>query len=154
MQGDDSITRPYGGLGVGLSNARQLAQVMGGTAGVDSCPGEGSVFWLEVPVQVAALDRLLVAPGDAGGVVQTEPLAGTPGEFVRAMDYLLELRGLLRADDMRARASLHAAPPALRALIGEEGFERLWREVEGFDFPAAVLTLDRIETRLASGVPD
>ena len=154
VQGDDSITRPYAGLGVGLSNARQLAQVMGGTAGVDSRPGEGSVFWLEVPVQVATLDRLLVAPGDVGGVLQAEPLAGTPGEFVRAMDYLLELRGLLRADDMRARASLHAAPPALRALIGEEGFERLWREVEGFDFPAAVLTLDRIETRLASGVPD
>lgn len=154
VQGDDSITRPYGGLGIGLSNARQLAEVMGGTAGVESRQGEGSIFWLEVPVQAATLDRLLGASADVGGVPQAEPMYSAPGESVRAMDYLLELRGLLRADDMRARASLHAAPPALRALIGEEGFERLSREVEGFDFPAAVLTLDRIEKRLASGVPD
>lgn len=70
---------------------------MGGTAGVESRQGEGSIFWLEIRVRAATLDRLLVASADVGGVPQAEPMYSAPGESVRAMDYLLELRGLLRA---------------------------------------------------------
>ncbi|NHA14068.1 PAS domain S-box protein [Thioalkalivibrio sp. XN279] len=47
-QGDTSITREYGGTGLGLSVTRGLAQLMGGRVGVDSRPGEGSRFWFEV----------------------------------------------------------------------------------------------------------
>lgn len=43
-QVDDSITRPYGGLGLGLFNAKQLIDMMGGHIQVASSPGEGSVF--------------------------------------------------------------------------------------------------------------
>ena len=43
-QGDSAMTRKYGGLGIGLSNTRELARLMGGEAGVDSLAG-GSAFW-------------------------------------------------------------------------------------------------------------
>lgn len=45
-QGDNSQTRLYSGLGVGLAMSKRIAQAMGGNAGCTSTLGVGSVFWL------------------------------------------------------------------------------------------------------------
>jgi signal transduction histidine kinase len=61
-QVDGSTTRRYGGSGLGLSLARRLAQVLGGDIFVDSIPGEGSTFRVELPLEYREPERLSHSP--------------------------------------------------------------------------------------------
>ncbi len=70
MQADGSMTRKYGGTGLGLAISKQLAEMMGGSVGLESEVGKGSRFWFTVrlarqagaarPHRTRALDGLRV----------------------------------------------------------------------------------------------
>ena len=71
-QANTSTTREFGGTGLGLSIARSLVQLHGGQLGVTSEEGVGSVFFFELPYEVA--DARAAQPvAHAGRLTPFEP---------------------------------------------------------------------------------
>ena len=117
-QVDASTTRQYGGTGLGLTISKQLAELMGGAAGVTSEEGQGSVFWFTVRlgIQEEWLNLPAVARIDAHPMLNL--LAGHHARVLLAEDSIINQQvalSILKKLGLRADAVADGAE-AVKAL--------------------------------------
>ena len=111
-QADASMTRRFGGTGLGTTIARQFAELMGGHIGVESTLGGGSRFWVQLP---------LAAGQEPPQAASSQTLRLPPLRLLIADDVpqnleLLELRlGPLGHQITKAANGLEAVQHATRA---------------------------------------
>ena len=105
------------GTGLGLSLCKHLIEAMGGRIGVESEPGQGTVFWVELPLiqrTPAATERKLDAPIPT---VAELPRATAPRTLLYIEDNLSNLRLVERILARRPEVTL------LSAMQGSTGLE-------------------------------
>ena len=147
-QGDATTTRQHGGIGVGLSIAKQLVDLMGGVISFDSRTNEGTTFWFTIPFEKRVSERLAVA--------------GTKNAFPGARVLILDesetnrklLQHYVAAWGMRSRVAVDAEE-ALDRLRSEAGlgdpyraviFDRRLKGRDGFSLASEIKSDPNIST--------
>ena len=110
---DASPRRRFGGSGLGLSICRELALAMGGQVGVDSQLGQGSRFWLELPLLAEAAPALQGLPTADPGLVGLRVLVAEDNPVNMLITVaLLEGWGVQVEQVVNGRAAVHSVATA------------------------------------------
>ncbi|MDT0682981.1 ATP-binding protein [Roseicyclus sp. F158] len=139
---DSSYARQAGGTGLGLGIARRLVDIMGGRIGAESEPGEGSLFWVRLPM--VAADQ--AASGTPIAADAPDP-GGRPLSILLVEDNEINrfvAREMLQSDG-------HEVTEAVNGQAGVEWAERRRFDVILMDISMPVMDGQEAARRIRSG---
>jgi two-component system sensor histidine kinase RpfC len=125
-QVDNERTRKYGGTGLGTAIAKNLAKAMGGDLDFESSPGNGTSFYVEVPLPAALSDASSTTSPERSGM----PISALHDPFRKHRSLVKPQRVLVGDDHATNRMVLRrllekAGHTVIEAEGGEQVLERL-----------------------------
>jgi signal transduction histidine kinase/CheY-like chemotaxis protein len=121
-QGDASTTRRYSGLGLGLSIAKQIVELHGGTVAAESPgPGQGATFHVSLPVRGPDAGTATPLPRPPQAEEPSEPTAmpepSMAGLKVLIVDDVEDTRDLMQVLLQNQQAEVLAVASGAQALV-------------------------------------
>ncbi len=148
-QSDSSVTRQFGGTGLGLTISRELAARMGGILRAESEPGKGSTFRFVFPCAVAALEA--EAPG--GPLLPTIPTANTGRRILVVEDNRINQRLMLAIlKKLGHHVTLASSGHEALEYVGAQTFDLVLMDIQMPEMDG-VETTQKIREREAHGGP-
>ncbi len=126
-QADDSISRRFGGTGLGLAICKTLAGMLGGDISVQSTPGKGSAFTLEVACDLKpgeSLEHAGTTGAESASARDWESTKPLSGKTILVVDDTLANRKLFQLTLERAGARVTLAEDGakgIQAALGGAG---------------------------------
>lgn len=132
-QADASSSRSHSGMGIGLALVQQLVGLHGGTVAIDSKPGSGATFTIELPATSEVEESTdVVVPHEAGVLGQMSVLVVDDSvDTVDMLRFLLEMEG---ASVATARSGAEALEIAVAQDFDVVLSDISMPEMDGFEF--------------------
>jgi signal transduction histidine kinase/ActR/RegA family two-component response regulator len=121
-QADASIARKYGGTGLGLAITHRFVQLMKGQINVESEPGQGAIFTVQLPAQV------VIATNESAPLEGTGDASATISATETNLDTILVIDDDPSVRDLMSRFLTKLDFHVVAAANGEEGF-RLAKQI-------------------------